>query len=49
MKLLRTAQININQSSLHGIRSQFIAIILPAAREKHMPNSRNNKHSESGS
>lgn len=37
MKLLSTAQINTNQSSLHGIRSQFIAIIMPAVRENRMP------------
>lgn len=39
VKLLSTAQINTNQGSLHGIRSQFIAIILPAVRENHMPTS----------
>lgn len=37
MKSLSTAQINTNQSSLYGIRSQFIAIIMPAVRKNHMP------------
>lgn len=37
MKLLSTAQIDTNQRLLHGIRSQFIAIIMPAVRENHMP------------
>lgn len=37
MKLLSNAQINTNQSSLHDIKSQFIAIIMPAVTENHMP------------